>query len=155
MTHLIIIFTEYSQKEIHFYTIPWGIPEFKSRNWASVSNEVASVGCGSVEKTRIWLSCIQNMVHVMRKCVFEHMRTVKSQNSLRIRVVCWGPPLFTERKLLDTTLCINGEQMSGWYFVHAQDDLNLRIFRMFAGLFSLKVAYTHKYCQYLAGQLNT
>ena len=28
---------------------------------------------------------------------------------------------------LHSTICINGEQRSGWYFAHAQDDLNLRI----------------------------
>ena len=32
---------------------------------------------------------------------------------------------------------MNGEQRLGWYFAHAQDDLNPRILRMFEGIFSL------------------
>ena len=35
---------------------------------------------------------------------------------------------------------INGEQWPGWHFVYAQDDLNLRILRMFEGTFSLDAA---------------
>ena len=31
--------------------------------------------------------------------------------------------------------------MPGWYFAHAQDDLNLRVLRMFEGSVSLDVAY--------------
>ena len=39
---------------------------------------------------------------------------------------------------LDTTECFNGEQMPGWYFSHAQDELNLRIFCAYSKtLFSL------------------
>ena len=40
---------------------------------------------------------------------------------------------------LDTIECMNGEQKPGWYLAHAQDDLNLRILRMFVGTFSLDV----------------
>ena len=35
---------------------------------------------------------------------------------------------------------MSGEQMPGWYFAHAEDDLNLRILRMFKGTFSLDTA---------------
>ena len=41
---------------------------------------------------------------------------------------------------LATTECMNGEQMSGWYFAHVQDYLNLCILRMFEGSFSLDMA---------------
>ena len=42
--------------------------------------------------------------------------------------------LLTE--LFDTTKCINGDQKPGLYFACAQDDLNLRILRMFEDTFS-------------------
>ena len=38
---------------------------------------------------------------------------------------------------LDTTECMNGEKRPGWYFAHAQYELNLRILRMFENTFSL------------------
>ena len=38
---------------------------------------------------------------------------------------------------LDTTEYKNGEQRPGWYFAHAQDDLNLRILCMYEGIFYL------------------
>ena len=41
----------------------------------------------------------------------------------------------------DTTEFINGEQRPGWYFAHAQDDLNLRILRMFDDTFLLYAAH--------------
>ena len=40
----------------------------------------------------------------------------------------------------DTTECMNGEKRSGWYFVHAQYDLNLRNLRIFEGTFSFDAA---------------
>ena len=40
---------------------------------------------------------------------------------------------------LNTTECMNGEQRSGWYFGHVQDDLNLLILCLFEGTFSLDV----------------
>ena len=40
---------------------------------------------------------------------------------------------------LDTTECMNGGQRPGWFFAHAQDDLNLPILHMFKGSFSLDV----------------
>ena len=36
---------------------------------------------------------------------------------------------------------VNGQQMLGWYFVHVQYDLNLRILRIIEGYFSLNAAY--------------
>ena len=41
----------------------------------------------------------------------------------------------------DTTECKNGEQRPRWYFVHAQDDLDLLILRMLKGTFSLGEAH--------------
>ena len=38
---------------------------------------------------------------------------------------------------LDTTECMKGEQRPGWYFEHAQDNLNLCILRMLEGTFLL------------------
>ena len=40
---------------------------------------------------------------------------------------------------LDTTEGMNGDQMPGWNFAHAQYDLNLCILHMFEGSFSLGV----------------
>ena len=37
---------------------------------------------------------------------------------------------------LANTDCKKGEQRAGWYFTHAQDELNLRILRMFEVTFS-------------------
>ena len=36
---------------------------------------------------------------------------------------------------------MNSEQMPGWYFAHAQDDLNLPILHMFEDTFSLDIAH--------------
>ena len=36
---------------------------------------------------------------------------------------------------LDTTECMYGEQRPGWYFAHAQGDLNMCIFRMLEATF--------------------
>ena len=36
---------------------------------------------------------------------------------------------------------MNAEQKPGWYFAHAQDDLNLRILRIFEVSFSLDAAH--------------
>ena len=38
---------------------------------------------------------------------------------------------------VDTTECMNGEQRPECYFAFAQDDLTLRILRMFEGFFRL------------------
>ena len=40
------------------------------------------------------------------------------------------------KESLDTSECMNGEQRSVCYFAHAQDDLMMRILRMFEKLFS-------------------
>ena len=57
------------------------------------------------------------------------VRTVKAL--IRLRLHC------PHTESLDTTECMNGEQRPGWYFAHAQDNLNLRMLRMFEGIFSL------------------
>ena len=41
---------------------------------------------------------------------------------------------------LDYTECMNWEQNPGWYFAHAQDNLNLFILHMLEGTFWLDVA---------------
>ena len=41
---------------------------------------------------------------------------------------------------LDTAKWMSREQRPGWYFGHAQDDLNLHILRMFEDTFSLDSA---------------
>ena len=64
----------------------------------------------------------------MQKCVFWHMQFDQG-------LLC----LLTES--LDTTECMNGIQRTGWYFAHVQDDLNLCIWRMFKGTFSLDTAH--------------
>ena len=57
----------------------------------------------------------------MRKRVFGHMRTAKAQISLSSAQSDHGLRcLLTE--LLNTTECINGEQMPGLDFVHARDE---------------------------------
>ena len=59
------------------------------------------------------------------------MRTAIAQISLRIRAV-WPGPLLSANRLIE---CLNVEQMSGWGFARVQDDVNLRILRMFECLF--------------------
>ena len=43
-------------------------------------------------------------------------------------------------KSVDTTECMNREQMPAWYLAHAQGDLNLRILRVLEGTFLLDAA---------------
>ena len=45
-----------------------------------------------------------------------------------------------QTKSLDIIECFSGEQRPGWYFVHAQDDLNPHILPMLEGTFSLDAA---------------
>ena len=64
----------------------------------------------------------------MRKCA-----EAKAQISLRIQAVWSGPSL---SESLGTIECMNGKnQRPGWYFEHAQYDLNLRISYMLEGTF--------------------
>ena len=69
----------------------------------------------------------------MLKRVFGYMRTANAQITLRIRAVWSGSSLFAYR-------IINKEQRPGWYFAHEQDDLNMRILRIFKKSFSLDAA---------------
>ena len=51
---------------------------------------------------------------------------------------CEGPDqgiLCPLTESLDTTECMNEEQRPGWYFEHAQDDMNLHILCMFECIF--------------------
>ena len=50
-----------------------------------------------------------------------------------------GPDQLTES--FATSECLNGEQIPGRYFTHAQYDPNLRTLRMFEGTFSLDVVH--------------
>ena len=59
---------------------------------------------------------------------------------LRICTV-WSGQSLSSTESLDIIACMNGEQNSGLFFERAQDDLNLRILRMFEGPFSLGLAY--------------
>ena len=60
----------------------------------------------------------------------------KVQISLRISAV-WLGSCQSAYRIIGNTECMNEEQRPGWYFTHAQDDLNLLILRMFEGTFSL------------------
>ena len=77
----------------------------------------------------------------MLKRVFGHWRTAKADSKdpeqpthpwFDLNRHC--PP----NDSLDTTECMNGEQRLGWYFAHARDELNLR---MFEDTFSLDATY--------------
>ena len=67
------------------------------------------------------------------------MRTAKAQISLRIRAV-WSGPSLSANRIIGYYRMMDGEQRPGCYFAHAQDDMNLRILRMFEGTFSLNAA---------------
>ena len=67
------------------------------------------------------------------------MRTVKAQISLRIRAA-WSRPSLSATESLDSSECINGKQIPGWYFEHAQDYLYPHILRLLRDIFSLDAA---------------
>ena len=77
------------------------------------------------------------MGRALRKRVFGHMRTAKAKVNLLIRACAQSDPgiHWPLTESCDTAECMNWEQMAGWYFAHAQDDLKLRILRTFRGLF--------------------
>ena len=54
--------------------------------------------------------------------------------AIAVRSESWG-----------TTERVNGEQIPGWCYAHAQDDQNLRVFHMFQGSFLLNVAQMINY----------
>ena len=95
----------------------WAATSLKVYSGATVSRIIALT-------SGIWSWNNDKMGCVMRKRVFGHMRTVKALIWLRIRAYqglhCPLP------ELLDTTEWTTGEQRPGWYFAHAQGDLNLR-----------------------------
>ena len=76
----------------------------------------------------------------MQKRVFGHMRTAKARSDCADAQSDQGLhcPL---AESLDTTECMKGEQRPGWYFAHAQNDLNLRILLMFEGSFWLDAVH--------------
>ena len=76
----------------------------------------------------------------MRKRVFGHMRTAKPQISLRIRAV-WSGFLLSANRIIGYYRVYDENKASDDDFAHAQDDLNLRIFSMFEGTFSLITAH--------------
>ena len=83
---------------------------------------------GCVRAIKIWTESCKNVSYGI--CGQRRPRSAQSDQGLHC-------PL-TES--LNTTKCMNGKQRPGWYFAHAQDDLNLRILRMFEGTFSLDAA---------------
>ena len=83
---------------------------------------------------------LYSLTSLQQRRVFGDMRTVKGQISLRICAV-WSGLSLSLTESFDATECINWKQLPGWYFVHVQDDLNLRILRMLEGTFSLGVAH--------------
>ena len=80
--------------------------------------------------------------HPMQEVVFGHIPTEKVQISLCICAVWSGPPLSANSHwILQMYERRAKVQMPGWYFVHAQDDLNPHILRMFEGTFFLDTAH--------------
>ena len=62
----------------------------------------------------------------MRKRFYVYMGTAWSYQGLH----------YPQTESLDTTECMSGEQRPGYYFAHAQDDLNLHVLRKYEGNFS-------------------
>ena len=63
------------------------------------------------------------------ECTYETASIASAQSDQCLHCLLTEP--------LDITECMTEEQRPGWYFVHAQDDLNLR---MFEGTFLLDMA---------------
>ena len=87
-----------------------------------------------------------NMSHTKRKRPTRHARTAKAQIRLRISAI-WSGPSLSANRIMDTIECIDGEEWPGCDFAHAQDDLNLRISRMFEDTFSFDMANMMYYAQ--------
>ena len=101
-----------------------------------------------------WLSTFCRGISNCRPCYFSFIKRVDSHTILyRWRNVrtCLRAYADSEganqrlhcplTELLGTTECMNGEQRPGWYFAHAQDDLNRRILCLFKGTFSFDAAH--------------
>ena len=76
-----------------------------------------------------------------KKCLRAYADSEGPDKTARMRSLIRA---FTVRqKSLDTTGCMNAEQRPGWYFVHAQYDLNMHILRMFKVTSLRKRAYSN------------
>ena len=74
------------------------------------------------------------MGQAMRKRFFVHMRTAKTQISLRIRAVWSGPSLYANRIIGFYRI---NELTANARLIHAQDELGVCILFMLEGTFSL------------------
>ena len=102
----------------------FGVEFVHNRSWGKGAFIIVS-RCGylSVCHYMIWAApCDKNF--------FGRMRTAKAQISLRIRKV-WSGFHCPLTESLDTTECMNEEQMLGWYFAHVQANLNVQNRRHF------------------------
>ena len=65
-----------------------------------------------------------------------HMQTAKAQITQRICTIWSGPSPLTATKIIEYYRMYEWrpEQRPRWYFMHAQDDINLHMLRMFEGL---------------------
>ena len=75
------------------------------------------------------------MGHAMRKRVFGQLWTAKIQISLRIRAD-WSGPSLSSNRIIGYYRMYEWRAKPGLYFA-LKDDLNLRIWRVFKGTFSL------------------
>ena len=87
----------------------------------------------------------------MQKRVFSHMRTAKTQISLNIRAIWSGPSLSAKRNIGYVWMESKGPDDT--YFVHAQDNLNLCILRVFEGNFRLARPNVKLYFAFAEGTL--
>ena len=71
-----------------------------------------------------------------------HLRIAKAQISLRIRAA-WSGPSLSANTNIDYYKMNELIVKPGWYFAHAQDELNLRIWHMYEGFFSLDLVQVH------------
>ena len=111
-----------------FYKTFW----FFMRN---ISVNLYKTICSFLHISFIWHAPWENMSQV--GC----MRIAKDQSSLRIHQSDQGLHCSLTDLLNTTELMLNVEQKPGWYFAHAQDDLNPRIQRIFEGTFAFDAAH--------------
>ena len=78
---------------------------------------------------------LDHIGRTIQKRVFGHLRTANAQISQRARAVWSGPSLPAGRITGDYRM-YKWRARPGWYFAHAQDDLNLDISRMYEGSFA-------------------
>ena len=94
------------------------VPNLKTADWFSHNSSSSLFAYG----------------RAMPKRVSRHMRTAKALLSLRI-CADWSGPSLSAHKITGYYRIMNGEQRPGWYFAHAQNNLNMRILHMLEGIF--------------------